>query len=215
MGNFHSYSSQLIHPVNVLQLGKFDSVESLHDKDGEDDLDQDFLSKAPGPLLVHEPTLPAPPPAEFCELSMLEQSSYIFPILRNVLNNTYKPAEQRNLRFFKGGRQRVMLSESVHPKGTLTPQEYDTLGYIVRRWGLGCGSLQIEGFPCRSNSPKRVENVPASTPDLVSDMDQGAAPHHDDLKNKGTDEPAAASGNNESVPTPVHAGANRNSPITV
>ncbi|THH08324.1 hypothetical protein EW145_g2783 [Phellinidium pouzarii] len=161
------------------QLGKFDSVESLHDKDGEDDLNQEFLSKASGPFLVHEPTLPAPPPEEFCELPMLEQSAYIFPILTDILKNTYKPAEQRNLHFFKGGRQRVMLSESVHPKGTLTPQEYDTLGYIVRRWGLGCGSLQIEDLLCSSSNSKPVENVPVSTLD-VPKRDQGTVSHQDD-----------------------------------
>ncbi|KAH8117094.1 hypothetical protein DFH11DRAFT_1151960 [Phellopilus nigrolimitatus] len=151
------------------EMGKFNSAEALHGEDGHDDLGPDLLSKTAGQLSIPEPILPAPPPSEFSGLPMLEQMSYIIPILTKVLQNAYKPAEQRNSQFLKGGRQRLMLSKDVPPKGSLTRQEYNQLAHIVKCWALGLSApgdtMQVDNEQ-EGNNPDEAIGRPPSPPNL-------------------------------------------------
>ncbi|KAI5122225.1 hypothetical protein M0805_002713 [Coniferiporia weirii] len=188
------------------QLGKFASAEPLHGKDGDDDGNQgETPSKPPSPLFIPESRIPAPSSEEFTRLPILGQLAYILPVLENVLKNTYKPAEQRNSQFLRGGRQRGMLLENAPPKGSLTRHEYNELARIVKYWALGSGSpsngIRTEDCSHASGDPDLVDEVNHPSPSLIPGENQKAASCHDDPMDEIVIGPA--SGSNESITTHV------------
>ncbi|EJD02178.1 uncharacterized protein FOMMEDRAFT_147243 [Fomitiporia mediterranea MF3/22] len=122
------------------KLGEFMSVESLHEGDAEDGLGEDIFTETNNDLVIPEfPLLPAPPPEKFCELSMVQQISHIMPILKEITNNNYKPAEKRVTAFLNGGRERVEMSREAPQRGTLTRVELNQLARIIKSWAQRIG----------------------------------------------------------------------------
>lgn len=179
--------------LKQLQLGVYQSVESFYEKDGDDDLDNDFLMKTTDRATIPErPLLPAPPPEKFCELTMLEQSAYIVPILRRITENNYKPAEERVTAFLNGGQKRIQMSREAPQKGILTRSELNQLARIIRRWALGLHSSSDEmrdgSGSTEIDTHKRLGQAPLSPPE--TDMPQEPTSTPDDLIEKQVSSPS-------------------------
>jgi|SRR5882762_3793231 len=109
-----------------------DSEES----DDEDDADES--SRLPSP----EPIFPLPTDSDpdsdfdFCKLSIHQQFSYVKPVLKAILNDTYKPSRSRHLDYVKGGTARARTQESAASRGTVSVADVETLQKCMTRWVL-------------------------------------------------------------------------------
>ncbi|KAL5490010.1 hypothetical protein ACEPAI_4843 [Sanghuangporus weigelae] len=160
------------------KLGEFVSVESLYEKDGEAELEEDILAETGSHVVIPEiPLLPPPPPEEFCALTMPEQSSYIIPILTKIIENNYRPAEKRVSAFLSGGRERAKMSKDAPQKGLLTRSELNQLARILKCWTLSIDSSNGEMRDANISPeidahhlPERATAIPPEEPDTLQEV---------------------------------------------
>lgn len=114
------------------QLGRYmsDGEESEADTDGEC-VQYETGAEEPATLL------PPPNPEDFCELPIREQFAYVKPIIRAILNETYRPARERHRAFMQGGLSRLRLQKAATGKGDLTVRDVSRLGRVLQNWVLG------------------------------------------------------------------------------
>ncbi|KAL5511350.1 hypothetical protein ACEPAH_4566 [Sanghuangporus vaninii] len=172
------------------KLGEFESVESLYEKDGEAELEEDILPETGSHVVVPEiPLLPPPPPGEFCTLTMPEQSSYIIPILTKIIENNYRPAEKRVSAFLSGGRERAKMSKDAPQKGLLTRSELNQLARILRCWTLSIdppnGEMRDANISPEIDAHHRPERATAIPPEEFDTL-QEVPSNPDDLSVKET-----------------------------
>ncbi|KAL5529516.1 hypothetical protein ACEPAG_5501 [Sanghuangporus baumii] len=161
-----------------LKLGEFESVESLYEKDGEAELEEDILAKTGSGVVIPEiPLLPPPPPEDFCALTMPEQSSYIIPILTKIIENNYRPAEKRVSAFLSGGRERAKMSKDAPQKGLLTRSELNQLARILECWALSIYSSNGEMRDANISPeidthhlPERATAISPEEPDTLQEV---------------------------------------------
>jgi hypothetical protein len=126
------------------------------DEESEADSDDEYVSHETG---AEEPAILVPPPnpEDFCELPIRDQFSYVKPIIRAILNETYLPARERHRAFMQGGASRHRLLKAATGKGDLTAHDVSRLGRVLQNWVLGPLHLQKVSLP--PSSPGHLESA--------------------------------------------------------
>ena len=171
----------------LIQLGVYESAESFYENDRDDDLEKDSsIDFTEFVVISGRPLLPVPAPEEFCGLTILEQFSYIIPILKKITENNYKPAEGRVTAFLSGGHRRAELSRQAPQRGTLTRREVNQLAHVIKHWALGLYPSSDEmrnlGTSTEVITQKRLEQASLSPPEPDAQQERASTP--DDLIEK-------------------------------
>jgi hypothetical protein len=133
------------------QLGRYVS----DDEESEADSDDEYLLRETG-AGERAILMPPPNPEDFCELPIRDQFSYVMPIIKAILNETYLPARERHRAFMQGGTSRLRLLKAATGKGDLTVRDVSRLGRVLQDWVLGPTHLQKAGLP--PSSPGHLES---------------------------------------------------------
>ncbi|KZT23955.1 hypothetical protein NEOLEDRAFT_1179704 [Neolentinus lepideus HHB14362 ss-1] len=176
------------------KLGQFESTITLEDAQNDDAADDDEIMEDDPPDAYSEmptPSLPAPPRAEFCELSIPDQFAYVKPILALIMDEKYEPAKGRHEAFMKGGVARVGVCKDAAAKGDLTAVEVAQLRRCLSRWLLDKG-LAMRG----EHQP--LAQVPSSD-DAQEDVKTSRLPLP---TNEGNSTDARADGSSETEGVP-------------
>lgn len=92
-------------------------------------------------ILSPEPQNPPPNTEDFVKLTILEQISYVKPVLTEILNGKYEPAKGRHEGYIKGGTSRANTENGAAARGIVSPADVNKLQKYILRWTLGEDSL--------------------------------------------------------------------------